>query len=130
MPKCYATLFSVVVFAVVLLVGCTGRNEPTGGKPGQGAQPAAKGAKGGKQASAGGYELFHRTCDVCHGREGNGRGSRSGPSLQRPEYAYGRTREAVMESIRNGRPNGMPAFGHVFSKEELEALTSYVLTLK
>lgn len=129
MPKCYAALLSVVVLAVVL-VGCTGRNEPAGGKPGQGAQPAAKAAKEGKQASASGYELFHRTCDVCHGREGNGRGSRGGPSLQRPDYTYGRTGEAVMESIRNGRPNGMPAFGHVFSQQELETLTTYVLSLK
>jgi cytochrome c oxidase cbb3-type subunit 3 len=67
---------------------------------------------------------------MCHGNEGNGFGSRRGPSLKRQEYKYGRTREAVMESIRHGRPKGMPAYGKLFTEEQLEALTSYVLTLK
>ena len=35
-----------------------------------------------------------------------------------------------MESIRNGRLNGMSAVGHLYSQEDLEALTSYVLSLK
>ena len=34
-----------------------------------------------------------------------------------------------MESIRNGRPKGMPAYGKLFTEEQLEALTSYVLSL-
>lgn len=35
-----------------------------------------------------------------------------------------------MESIRNGRPKGMPAYGTFFTEEQLEALTTYILTLK
>jgi len=93
--------------------------------PQQAGAPAA-----GQSQLAAGFALFNRSCRVCHGNNGNGNGSRPGPSLQRSEYTYGRTREAVIESIRNGRAGGMPAYGKVFGQEQLEALASYVLTLK
>lgn len=77
-----------------------------------------------------GADLFTKFCTSCHGTAGNGRGSRSGPSLQRPELSYGRTPAAITQSIRDGRPGGMPAFGHVFTPRQLEALSTYVLSLK
>lgn len=77
-----------------------------------------------------GAEIFSRLCSSCHGRAGNGRGSRKGPSLQRPELTYGNTREAIIESIRDGRPGGMPPYGHVFDQSQLEALSLYILSLK
>lgn len=77
-----------------------------------------------------GAELFSRACTSCHGRAGNGRGSRKGPSLQRPELTYGNTQEAIIESIRDGRPGGMPAYGQVFDQSQLEALSLYILSLK
>lgn len=76
-----------------------------------------------------GREIYNRMCAVCHGTAGSGRGSRPGPALRRDDYVYGRSYEAVKESIRDGRPNGMPFFHHVFSAEELEAVTLYVLSL-
>jgi cytochrome c oxidase cbb3-type subunit 3 len=116
--------------AMLALAGCSRGGEPAGGKPQQAAGPVAKQGSAEQNQYAAGYALFSKTCRVCHGNEGNGRGSRKGPSLQRGEYTYGRTREAVLESIRNGRPNGMPAYGKVFSQEQLDALATYVLTLK
>jgi len=77
-----------------------------------------------------GEAIFNKMCKSCHGSRGNGRGSRSGPSLQRPELTYGRTPEAITQSIRDGRPGGMPSFSHVFSPRQLEALSAYVMTLK
>jgi cytochrome c oxidase cbb3-type subunit 3 len=106
-------------------------------------QPASNAAKGklpdGKTTDkaqpegnllAEGADLFTKFCISCHGTAGNGRGSRSGPSLQRPELTYGRTPAAITQSIREGRPGGMPAFGHVFTPRQLEALSTYILSLK
>jgi cytochrome c oxidase cbb3-type subunit 3 len=129
MKKIFVLVFSVAAF-MTQLTGCIGSNEPVGGKQPQSAAPAGKQDAGEQARYAAGYAIFNRTCRVCHGPAGNGKGSRQGPSLQRTEYTYGRDREAVMASIRNGRPNGMPAFSHVFTPEEIEALTTYLLTLE
>ncbi len=119
-----------VILTALLVIGCSGSGQPEGVKAQQ-APPAAPKAGAPEQSEfAAGYALFNKSCRVCHGNEGNGRGSRKGPSLQRSEYSYGRTREAVLESIRNGRPGGMPAYGKVFTNEQIEALATYVLTLK
>lgn len=120
----------LIALAFLVLTACSGgkQAEPVAQKapPAQsaGVTPA------GQSQLAAGFALYNKSCRVCHGNNGNGRGSRSGPSLQRSEYTYGRSREAVLESIRNGRPGGMPAYGKVFSQEQIEALAKYVLTLK
>jgi len=77
-----------------------------------------------------GAVLFSDLCTSCHGSGGNGRGSRRGPSLQRSELTYGNSREEIIESIRNGRPGGMPSYGHVFDDRKLEALSRYIISLK
>lgn len=128
--KRYSKLFFCGTLLMLVLFGCSGDSELVGGKSQQTAGPVARHGSAEQKEFAAGYALFSKTCRVCHGNEGNGRGSRKGPSLQRSEYTYGRTREAVLESIRNGRPNGMPAYGKVFSQEQLDNLASYVLTLK
>jgi cytochrome c oxidase cbb3-type subunit 3 len=65
-------------------------------------------------------------CASCHGADGKGT---IGPDLTRKEYKYGRTQAAVTESIGNGRPGGMPAFGKELSHEKLEGLVHYVMSL-
>jgi len=114
----------------LVLAACSGgkQAEPVAKKAAP-TQSAGAPAAGQSQLAAG-FALYNKSCRVCHGNNGNGRGSRPGPSLQRSEYTYGRNREAVIESIRNGRPGGMPAYGKVFSQEQIEALAGYVLTLK
>lgn len=77
-----------------------------------------------------GAVLFSDLCTSCHGSGGSGRGSRRGPSLQRSELTYGNSREDIIESIRNGRPGGMPSYGHVFDDRQLEALSRYIISLK
>ena len=77
-----------------------------------------------------GAVLFSDLCTSCHGSAGNGRGSRRGPSLQRSELTYGNSREEIIESIRKGRPGGMPSYGHVFDDRQLEALSRYIISLK
>lgn len=77
-----------------------------------------------------GRELFNSRCISCHGRQGNGLGTRSGPSLQRAEFTYGHSKADILTTLRNGRSGGMPSFATTFSEEQLEALTAYVLYLK
>jgi len=120
----------IVTFVALIGSGCTGKDQSSGSQTSSGAASSGKPGVANNVAPQSGYSLFHRSCVTCHGNEGNGFGSRRGPSLKRQEYTYGRTRESVMESIRNGRPKGMPAYGNFFTEEQLEALTSYVLTLK
>jgi cytochrome c oxidase cbb3-type subunit 3 len=74
-----------------------------------------------------GQKLYASHCAACHGAEGKGG---IGPDLTIPDYKYGRTTAAVTESIRNGRPAGMPAFGNQLSTDESESLTAFVLSLK
>lgn len=74
-----------------------------------------------------GKELYASHCAACHGVEGKGG---IGPDLTTPDYKYGRTMETVAESIRNGRPAGMPAFGGQLSAAESESLAAFVLSLK
>lgn len=77
-----------------------------------------------------GREIYDKMCATCHGASGSGRGTRPGPSLQRAEFTYGKTKDDIKKSIRDGRPDGMPFFHHVLSEEEIEAVTIYVLSLK
>jgi len=129
MQKWNCTTFCMTALLMWVVAGCTEKEQSSVSRPQPVKMPAATSGTASTAAPTG-YTLFHRACHTCHGNEGNGFGSRKGPSLKRPDYKYGRTREAVMESIRNGRPNGMPAVGHLYSQEDLEALTSYVLSLK
>ena len=122
-----------VILAAALLSGCIQESSPTAGPAGKSQQTDVK-AVGKTEPEANlpaeGAALFAKLCSSCHGTAGNGRGSRSGPSLQRPEFSYGRTPAAITQSIRDGRPGGMPAFGHVFTPRQFEALTMYILSLK
>lgn len=74
-----------------------------------------------------GKELYASHCAACHGAEGKGG---IGPDLTSSDYKYGRTMEAVLESIRNGRPAGMPAFGNQLAAADSESLAAFVLSLK
>lgn len=123
----------IIIAAYILAAGVTGCIQES-------APPAASGEKstvpesGGTAADttrrAEGEALFRQMCVSCHGTAGNGRGSRSGPSLQRPELTHGSSREAIMQSIRGGRPGGMPSFGHALTPAQLESLATYVQGLK
>jgi cytochrome c oxidase cbb3-type subunit 3 len=92
-------------------------------------QTAAAGVAADKPQAdtAAGKELYASHCAACHGAEGKGG---IGPDLSQPEFKFGRTMEAAAESIRNGRPGGMPAFGNQLSAGEIENLAAFVLSLQ
>ncbi|WP_244936820.1 c-type cytochrome [Leptospira brenneri] len=73
-------------------------------------------------------------CASCHGREGNGRGTRSSllsnsrvPNFQdKSTYIYGSSKEAIAKTIQNGIPGTyMKAYSHM-RKKEIDAVANYI----
>lgn len=90
--------------------------------------PAVAAAAPATAAKTDAKALFAGKCAMCHGAEAKGG---FGPDLTAAKYEYGKTREAVAISIGQGRGNGkMPAFEGQLKREEIDALTDYLLTLK
>ena len=69
--------------------------------------------------------LYKKHCAGCHGSNGKGA---FGPDLS-GEYKYGKNPMAVQESIASGRPKNMPGFGQKLSREEIDTLTEFILSL-
>ena len=90
--------------------------------------PAAAAAPAADPAAlvAAGKELFAGNCASCHGAEGKGG---IGPALTSANYKFGNSHDAVLSSIRDGRPGGMPAYGNQLSSAQIEALTAFCLSL-
>ncbi len=124
---------AAIIAGGIGMTGCSKESAPPVSQPGAAQAPSA-GTAGTASPEANliaeGEALYKQMCKSCHGSRGNGLGSSRGPSLQRTEFIYGRTREAITQSISGGRPGGMPSFSHVFSPKQLEAVSSYVLSLK
>jgi cytochrome c oxidase cbb3-type subunit 3 len=76
---------------------------------------------------AAGQKTYATTCAMCHGADGKGG---IGPDLTRAEFNYGKSAAEIRESITQGRPNGMPAFGAQLSGSELDNLAAFVLSLE
>jgi cytochrome c oxidase cbb3-type subunit 3 len=69
------------------------------------------------------YEWFN--CVGCHAHGGGG----MGPPLMDDQWIYGGAPQNIFATIVEGRPNGMPAFGHKLSPTEVWQLVAYVRSL-
>src|SRR5262245_12000353 len=90
-----------------------------------------------------GARLFARTCAACHGREGKGDGPGALDLDPRPrdltstQFRFRTTPSGSVpvpadleRTIHQGLPgSAMPAFGELFSRQELDDLIGYVLSL-
>jgi cytochrome c oxidase cbb3-type subunit III len=65
-------------------------------------------------------------CGGCHGAEGGGG---IGPPLRDDDWIYGADPASVYQSIAQGQPNGMPAYGGMVVEEEIWKLVAYVHSL-
>ena len=65
-------------------------------------------------------------CAGCHGTEGGGG---IGPPLRDAEWIYGGNPASIFQSIAQGRPNGMPAFGGKIPDEQIWRIELYVRSL-
>ena len=66
-------------------------------------------------------------CVDCHGVDGSGA---MGPSLADGRWHFGGSVGAVYESIAQGRPDGMPAWGSLLPPDQIWKLVSYVKSLE
>lgn len=79
---------------------------------------------GNAQRAGEGAKLFIAyNCMDCHGADGSGA---MGPSLQDSRWHFGGTNGEVFESIYEGRPDGMPAWGGRISDADIWRLVTYV----
>lgn len=83
--------------------------------------------EGDPAAVATGAKLFVAyNCVDCHGADGSGA---MGPSLADGRWHFGGAPAEVFESIYQGRPEGMPAWGSLISTDQIWMLVSYVRSL-
>lgn len=84
--------------------------------------------EGDARAVATGAKLFVAyNCIDCHGADGSGA---MGPSLSDGRWHFGGSSAEVFESIYQGRPEGMPAWGSLISPDQIWMLVSYVRSLE
>jgi cytochrome c oxidase cbb3-type subunit 3 len=73
-----------------------------------------------------GKGLFYAmNCSGCHTNGGGG----MGPSLMDSQWIYGGRLEQIRQTIADGRPNGMPAWGARLSDADLWELAAYVRSM-
>ncbi len=78
-------------------------------------------------AKAGAVLFVSYNCMDCHGADGSGA---MGPSLADGRWHFGGTPGEIFESIYEGRPDGMPAWGGKISDTDIWRLVSYLRTLE
>lgn len=69
------------------------------------------------------YQSFN--CNGCHSQGGGG----MGPALMDKQWIYGGDPRTIYETIAEGRPNGMPAFGGKIGDQQIWQLVAYVQAL-
>jgi cytochrome c oxidase cbb3-type subunit III len=71
----------------------------------------------------------YAACIACHGAAGTGNQALGAPNLADKTWLYGGSAETVMETIRKGRTNTMPAFGEFLGDAKVHVLAAYVWSL-
>jgi cytochrome c oxidase cbb3-type subunit 3 len=104
---------------------------PLGAPPGQAVSVADRIANpraGDAQAAAEGEKLFaSMNCVYCHGAHASGL---MGPPLNGSGWRYGGTPSELYNSIHDGRPQGMPAWGVRLPPDQIWKLVAYLQTLE
>jgi cytochrome c oxidase cbb3-type subunit 3 len=72
-----------------------------------------------------GKEKF-AACAACHGADGKGNQSIGAPNLSDKIWLYGGSTATIMETIRGGRNNMMPAFEEFLGDAKVHLLAAYV----
>jgi cytochrome c oxidase cbb3-type subunit 3 len=65
-------------------------------------------------------------CLACHGAGGTGNQALGAPNLADRTWLYGGSADTIMETIRKGRDNTMPAFGDFLGEGKVHVLAAYV----
>ncbi|WP_372881080.1 cytochrome-c oxidase, cbb3-type subunit III [Psychromonas sp.] len=75
-----------------------------------------------------GKERF-AVCSACHGPEGKGMTALGAPNLTDTIWLYGGSRNAVEDTLRNGRNGVMPAWDKVLGEDKVHLIAAYVYSL-
>ena len=68
-------------------------------------------------------------CMACHSAGGTGNQALGAPNLADRIWLYGGSAETIMETIRKGRSNQMPAFEEFLGEDKVHVLAAYVYGL-
>ena len=68
-------------------------------------------------------------CIACHGSGGTGNTMMGAPNLADKTWLYGGSEESIMETIRKGRTNTMPAFAEFIGEDKVHVVAAYVWSL-
>ncbi|MCA9510411.1 MAG: c-type cytochrome [Myxococcota bacterium] len=90
------------------------------------AAPTSNPYHGDTAAIAAGQQVFTTICAACHKPDGTGL---VGPSLVDPYWKYGSDDASLFESVANGRPGGMPAWGTQLGTEKIWQALAYAESL-
>ena len=80
------------------------------------------------QAARQGRQLFiTNNCYSCHGGLAGGA---MGPSLRDTTWLYGGTEAAIIATLKQGRPAGMPSYSKLLSDQEMRQIATYIKSLR
>jgi cytochrome c oxidase cbb3-type subunit 3 len=80
------------------------------------------------QAARQGRQLFiNNNCYSCHGGLAGGA---MGPSLRDTTWLYGGTEAAIVATLKQGRPAGMPSYSKLLSEPEMRQIATYIKSLR
>lgn len=65
-------------------------------------------------------------CAACHGAEGKGNPALGAPNLSDKIWLYGGSVDTIMETVRKGRDNQMPAFKDFLGEDKVHVLAAWV----
>lgn len=98
-----------------------------GGAQAHGAIDMANPLGNSAQTVAHGKRLFRAmNCAGCHGYSGGGG---MGPPLNDSYWRYGGAPVQIYKTLYEGRPKGMPAWGHALPPEQLWQIVAYIQSL-
>jgi cytochrome c oxidase cbb3-type subunit 3 len=76
-----------------------------------------------------GREKFTQVCAACHGADAKGNVAIGAPNLSDRIWLHGGTEAAILETIRKGRTNEMPAHANKLTATQIDVLAAYVWQL-
>jgi cytochrome c oxidase cbb3-type subunit 3 len=68
-------------------------------------------------------------CAACHGADAHGNQAMGTPNLADKTWLYGGSADTIMETIRKGRTNTMPAFKEFLGEAKVHVIAAYVWSL-